>query len=105
MNIYSKGLEMFKDANGLTTQALGDTKVDELKFNDTVGTIGILSLGELIGEGENPLTNINEMGVDTSPRHSPNLDILVLKGTLTLGEPKERTCTKTRPLKSIIGGL
>ena len=58
---------MFEGTDGLATRALGDTGVDELKFKDTTGAIDILGLGALIGEGENPLAIMAEVGVDISP--------------------------------------
>ena len=70
---------MFEGADGLATRALGDTKVDELKFKDTTGAIDILGLGALIGEGETPLAIMAEVGVEISPRPSPELDITKLK--------------------------
>ena len=40
---------MFKGAKGLSTRALRDTGVDELKFKDTTGAVDTFGCGALTG--------------------------------------------------------
>ena len=86
---------VFEGADGLATRELVDTEVDELKFKDSTSAIDTLGLGALTSEGDNPLTIMDEVGVDISPIPSPDLDITKLKGTLIPGGLNGRTYTKT----------
>ena len=74
-------------SNEIVARPLGDTGVDEPKFNDTTCAVDMLGLGALTGEGETPLSIKVEVGVETSPRPSPELDIIALKGTPTTRGP------------------
>ena len=77
------GPTVCEGVDGLATRPLGDTGVDEPKFNDTTGAIDMLGLGALIDEGETPLAIKAKVGVDTSLEPSLELDITTLKETPT----------------------
>ena len=68
---------------GLDTRPLGDTGVDKPNFNDTTGAIDMVGLGALTREGETQVAIKAEVGLEISPRPSPDLDITTLKGTPT----------------------
>ena len=89
----------------LATWPLGDTVVNEPKFNDTIGAVDILVLGALTDEGDTPLTIKDEVGVEITPKPSPNLNITTLKGTPTIGGPNGLTCSKMGSLRSVRGEL
>ena len=88
VTITPEGPTVLKGVDGLTTEELRDTGVEEFKFNDTTCTVGILGLGALTSEGETPLDIMDEVGVNMPPRPSLELHISELKGTRTPSEPK-----------------
>ena len=87
ITILNEPAVVFIGAKGLAIQALRDTKVDELKFKDTIGTVDTFTSGALIGLGEAPLDTMDEVGVDISAKPSPELDMKKLKGTPIPGGP------------------
>ena len=74
-------LLVFEGAEGLSTQELRDTGVDELNFKDTTGAVDILGLGGITGEGETTMEIMVEVVVDISPIPSHDIDITKIKGT------------------------
>ena len=91
---------MFEGVDGLTTQALRETRVEKFKY--TTCAIGALGIGSLIGGGETPLAIMAEVGVAMP---SPELKIPRLKETPYTCELKGRIWTNIGSLKSIRGVL
>ena len=92
---------VFEGVEGLSTQALGKTGVDELKFKDTIGVVDTFDNGALMCGGEAPPAIMDEVGVDMSPEPSPKLDMTQLKGKTIPGGLNEQTCTSTGSLRSV----
>ena len=68
-----EGPTIFEGAEGLATHTLKENGAEN--FKNTTGVVDTFGCGALIGEGETPLTTMAEVGVDISPKPSPELDM------------------------------